>query len=355
MCRVSRAIVWLVIVFAAMIIAHLATRSHKERDDRGVPAARERSSVRPDKVTPREAPFIQEDSLQENRASSSTLPEATEANIKRLLTLACRRDLPASEQARRTLVAMGNDAVPHLGALLDREHSPTMRRMSAEILTAIDTPEAWEELRASLGGTDKKNVKQIIASGIVAGVRPGMEERIEELITFESELAQQVHAGRKLGQMGGAGSVDDWVDGYYRSDNDAQRSTYAEALDNLTDPEAVPRLEEILTGDDDELLRSAATSLARIGTPRSVGVIVETMRRSFDAGDTDHVAQLSAALSHVPNRAVLESFRNDYDQMVRRAVDEVLEQLQDNSGGHNDAAGYTRKASSNSVSPSFPD
>ena len=321
-----------------------------------MPAASEHSYVRPGRAAPRETPFIQEDFLEENQVSSSTLPEATEANIKRLLILACRRDLPASEQARRTLVALGDDAVPHIIALLDRERSPRASRMSAQILTEIDTPGAWEELRASLGEADKKNVKQIIASGIVAGVRPGMEEKIEELIIFESELAQQVHAGRKLGKMGGAGSVDDWVDGYYRSDNAAQRSTYAEALSNLTDPEAVPRLEEILTGgDDDELLRSAATSLARIGSPRSVGAVVETMRRSFDAGDTDHVAQLSAALHHVPNRAALESFRNDYDQAIRHAVDEVLEQLQDNSGSGNDKTGRTREDTGLGVSPSRPD
>ena len=256
--------------------------------------------------------------------SSRTWSGETEACVRELVRTACSLDRASRERARKQLVKLGPDSVRYLEQLLETAKHPAELRAIIVVLVLIDTPDAWETVRVAMWGTDKDNRQHIVARGIVDGAGPGMEDKLTDLIESVPEISQRVHAGRKLGELAREGAVTDWVERYYETDDDIQRSQYVEALSNVTNPDAIPELEHFLTeSPDEELARSAAYGLARIGTRDSATVIVTEMRRASDDGRR---AFLAAALGNIRDREVLASFRQDENETVRRIVEETLDE-----------------------------
>lgn len=316
----------LIVVVVAVIAAELVARSSARRANREPPQGNEDAEAV--RETRRSDPASSSPSWTDLRASRKWSTES-EATVQELVRKTCSLDRATREKASRELVEMGPDAVRYLARLLETKKNPAEVKAIIEALVQMDDPDAWEIVLDAMYNTDKANRQDIVARGIVDGAGPGMEDKITDLIEGEPEIAQRLHAGRRLGALGGEGAVTDWVDRYYETEDEARRSQYVEALSHVTDPGAIPELERVVTTNPDEdLARSAAYGLARIGTRDSADVIVSEMRQTSDDG---RLAFLSAALGNIRNRRVLAAYRQDESETVRQVVEEALDELSDDT------------------------
>lgn len=349
----------LIVVVVAVIAAELVVRSSARRANREPPQGTEQTEA-PRETRPGD-PASSSPSWTDLRSSGKWSTE-TEATVQELVRKACSLDRGTREKASRELVEMGPDAVPYLARLLETKRNPAEVKAIIEILVQMDDPDAWEIVRDAMYNTDKANRQDIVARGIVDGAGPGMEDKITDLIEGEPEIAQRLHAGRRLGELGGEGAVTDWVDRYYETDDEARRSQYVEALSHVTDPGVIPELEHVVTTNpDDDLARSAAYGLARIGTRDSADVIVNEMRQTSDDG---RLAFLSAALGNIRDRRVLAAYRQDESETVRQAVEEALDEEkredepaappEDNTDDEGDDGGGTDKPQGRRDGPVAP-
>jgi HEAT repeat protein len=264
--------------------------------------------------------------------------QATRAEVVGLVKTACSRNRTAADKAFATLIGMGDEAVPHLVQMLRDAHHPAEMRLIVRALTQIGTRDATEAVDWALRSATDDNRRDIIACGILDGAQHGADPRATDLIQDDAEFAMHLHAGRRLGRVAQQDSIWSWTDGYYRAESDAQRAVYIEALGSVTDPDLIPELEHVITtSPDDELAEAAALSLARIGTAESVAVIVQVIRSGVDDG---RIRRLAGALGNVADSRVLESYRNDEDETVRRIVNDALDASQTADAG---AAHSTRR------------
>jgi len=315
-------VVTLIVVVVAVIAAELLLHPPARQANRHSPQGNEetealREGTRGDPGSSSSRSWV-------DLRSSGKWSAETEATVQELVRKACSLDPATREKACRELVDMGPDAARYLARLLESKQNPAEIKAIIQVLVQMDDPDAWECVREAMYDTSKANRQDVVARGIVDGAGPGMEEKITELIEGEPEIAQRLHAGRRLGELGGEGAVTDWVERYYELDDEARRSQYVEALSHVTDPRTIPELEHVVTTNpDEELARSAAYGLARIGTRDSADVIVNEMRRSADDG---RLAFLSAALGNIRDRRVLAAYRQDESETVRQAVEKALDE-----------------------------
>ncbi len=315
-------IVALIVVVVAVIAAELALHPPARRANRDSPHGNEQTEALREATRDDPAPSSSRSWV--DLRSSRKWSAETEARVQELVRKACSLDRATRQKACRELVEMGPDAARYLARLLESKQNPAEIKAIIEILVQMDDPDAWECVREAMYDTSKANRQDVIARGIVDGAGPGMDDKITDLIEGEPEIAQRLHAGRRLGELGGEGAVTDWVDRYYELDDEARRSQYVEALSHVTDPAVIPELEHVVTTNPDEgLARSAAYGLARIGTRDSADVIVNEMRRTSDDG---RLAFLSAALGNIRDRRVLAAYRQDESETVRHAVEEALDE-----------------------------
>jgi hypothetical protein len=251
--------------------------------------------------------------------------------VAALVRAACSRNASAREEAIATLVEMGDVAVPHLARMLGEARPPRELKAVAEILVRIGTPSALAVIEDALDPGVEENLRAIVASAVVDAAGDGADGSVRDLMRDDPRLAWRVHAGRRWGRADHEGAISEWVSGYYRAESELERSEYLDALGAARNPESIPELEHVVRQNpDDEVVAGAARSLARIGTERTVGVLVDELRRF--AG-TDRGELLEEALGNVKSRELLEAYLDDESEAVRDAVSEIL----DESGDHDEA------------------
>jgi len=268
------------------------------------------------------------DSLDRDRGETSP-------RVAALVRAACSRNTSARDEAIAALVDMGDGAVPHLARMLAEQRPPQQLKTIAQILVRIGTPAALAVVEDALDAGEQENRRAIVASGVVDAASAGADGTVRDVMRSDPQLAWRVRAGRRWGQAAREGSVGDWVDGYYRAESDLERRQYLDAVRAGRNPESIPELEHVVRQNpDEEVVGAAALSLARIGTDRTVSVLVDELRR-FAGSDRAQV--LSDALGNVRNRELLEAHRDDENETVRKVISDILEESDDQDDAETDS------------------
>ena len=257
--------------------------------------------------------------------SSVSKDTGLRTRIEQLLKKACSLDAGIRQKAREDVVAIGENAVPHLAALLKKQLHPRELRTVSELLTQISTLEAFKAVRTAIESA-AENKKDIIASGMVEGTGAENSSELTDLIKNHPETAHRVKAGKKLGEVADEYVLDEVIDNYQSSDNEVQRSEYLETISNVSDPDAIGGLYNVMaTTQDDDLYRSAASGLASVGTYHSVSLIV---REAENTSGQERFAEASAALREVRNEETLGMLADNKNSQVNEIIEETLEELQ---------------------------
>ena len=247
-------------------------------------------------------------------------------SLDRLLREACSLNAQLREQAREQIIARQDDAVPFLAQKLKSQSHPRQTRIISELLTQIGTRQALQTVHSAIDSANSKNVENTIASGMVRQAGPENTPDLTDLIDKHPETARDVKAGRKLGQIADEYTVRELIDALQTEDDPVRRSEYMDVVSNVSAPEALDDIYNLMTTtDDNDIYRSAVNGLSSIGTHHAVALIVREMENN---SVPEKFVEASKALRSVRNTETLALFEDHANPDVQTIVNETLQEIE---------------------------